>query len=188
MRANYKNVEAAKRSENSIRGLIELDKLALVASASEPDDEETMARELLDSLRLQIVDTELRIEMNINVPAPFNADGNSYLSTLPHWLNLNSNASQREIEPNVESQVLSFGCYGKNAEFRVRNVQLTLLGNSISGLDETPVLPINLLVVPGQGISTDPKNLDFSLPIPVATKSKTIVAERKQDDSSTQVR
>ena len=85
---------------------------------------------------------------------------------------LSDNALSRRLTFQMvvpaEADHISFGCYSKNSEIRIRNVQLiaTRSGqNDISQQsavnDATADIPYNVLVVPGYTIRKEPTNLDF---------------------------
>ena len=89
-----------------------------------------------------------------------------------------------ELDVPVDSQVLSFGAYTKNADLCVRNVKLEVIGDALATATvEEPWLPYNLFVIPGHELLSAPRNLDFSEP----TESKSTDVEQVADKKTESV-
>ncbi|MEQ1825499.1 MAG: hypothetical protein ABL921_06115, partial [Pirellula sp.] len=121
-------------------------------------------------------------------------DGKSDIESLMTHMSLQDYLRDQEgtwtkasIEVNVptNSQVLTLGCYSKEASLRIRNIRLEILGDEVpSTVVNKPWLPWNLFVIPGAVLHDAPRNMDFRETEPTSTKEPSQVAEGKAESNT----
>ncbi len=84
-----------------------------------------------------------------------------------------------EVDVPDNAEVLSYGVYGKNVCFRLKNLELVATGDQdTSRPSSAALLPINIFAVPGIALPESPTNLKFIVPSKPEERVQEEVAER----------
>jgi beta-lactamase regulating signal transducer with metallopeptidase domain len=86
---------------------------------------------------------------------------------------------QVQVAVPADATLVSFGCYSKRANARIRNIRFDV-GNQLAelGQDASALIPFSPLVMPGYDIRKEPTNLDF------AVRSEETVMQGTQPEST----
>ncbi len=121
-------------------------------------------------------------------------DGRSNIESLMNRMTLQDHLHDENgtwkavsIEVNVpsNSQVLTIGCYAKDASLRIRNIRLEIVGDEFpSKVVNKPWLPSNLFVIPGAVLYDAPSNMDFHDVEATSLRETSQVAEGKAENDA----